>query len=360
MRVNFKENKGITLIVLVVTIIVLLILAGISVSMLTGQNGILNRASEAKEKTTKAQEEEKTQLKGISVILNGLKVGSTVKYTPKGKYEWKSDYSGYESDIELNSEENNFMITTWKVLSIENTKVILIADKTTTGMVPLSGAQGYNNGVKLLNEACNNLYGNYEKGIKGRSINIQDIEKYMLSEKLAEAHSFKEYVKYGEQVEKSYTLNVKYPAIYAKEKLSVINGVKNESGIEKSEQFDFIEKNDIANLNDGLISATSIQPFQEFWRKDNNFLKNAFEREKTDYYNLLIKPTNSYWLSTRSINMAQNIFSFDIRKMYYGEAAATSMFSNIGSNSSNDSILPIITLNLENIYGNETNGFAIK
>ncbi len=55
MRVNFNENKGITLIALVVTIIVLLILAGISVSMLTGQNGILNRASEAKEKTAAAQ-----------------------------------------------------------------------------------------------------------------------------------------------------------------------------------------------------------------------------------------------------------------------------------------------------------------
>ena len=36
-----KRDKGITLIALVVTIIVLLILAGISISMLTGQNGIL-------------------------------------------------------------------------------------------------------------------------------------------------------------------------------------------------------------------------------------------------------------------------------------------------------------------------------
>ena len=44
-----KNNRGITLIALVVTIIVLLILAGISISMLTGQNGILNRATEAKE-----------------------------------------------------------------------------------------------------------------------------------------------------------------------------------------------------------------------------------------------------------------------------------------------------------------------
>ena len=42
-----KNNNGITLIALVVTIIVLLILAGVSIAMLTGQNGILNRASQA-------------------------------------------------------------------------------------------------------------------------------------------------------------------------------------------------------------------------------------------------------------------------------------------------------------------------
>ena len=42
-----KNNKGITLIALVVTIIVLLILAAVSIAMLTGQNGILTRASEA-------------------------------------------------------------------------------------------------------------------------------------------------------------------------------------------------------------------------------------------------------------------------------------------------------------------------
>ena len=43
-----KNNKGITLIALVVTIIVLLILAGISIAMLTGENGILKNANDAK------------------------------------------------------------------------------------------------------------------------------------------------------------------------------------------------------------------------------------------------------------------------------------------------------------------------
>ena len=53
------ESLGITLIALVVSIIVLLVLAGVNLSMLTGQNGVLIRAVEAKEKTQQANEKEK-------------------------------------------------------------------------------------------------------------------------------------------------------------------------------------------------------------------------------------------------------------------------------------------------------------
>ena len=42
-----KGNKGITLIALVITIIVLLILAAVSIAMLTGENSILKRASQS-------------------------------------------------------------------------------------------------------------------------------------------------------------------------------------------------------------------------------------------------------------------------------------------------------------------------
>ena len=57
-----KNTKGITLITLVVTIIVLLILAGVSISMLTGQNGILTQAQKAKEETEKAAKDEESAL----------------------------------------------------------------------------------------------------------------------------------------------------------------------------------------------------------------------------------------------------------------------------------------------------------
>ena len=57
-----KQNKGITLIALVVTIVVLLILAGTTIAMLTGDNGIIARAAKAKEETDKAASEEEAGL----------------------------------------------------------------------------------------------------------------------------------------------------------------------------------------------------------------------------------------------------------------------------------------------------------
>lgn len=59
MKINGKENSGITLIALVVTIIVLLILAGISIGAITGDNGIINQAQKAKSDTERSQWVEK-------------------------------------------------------------------------------------------------------------------------------------------------------------------------------------------------------------------------------------------------------------------------------------------------------------
>ena len=50
----FKSQKGITLIALIITIIVLLILAGVSIATLTGENGILTQAGTAKKENKKA------------------------------------------------------------------------------------------------------------------------------------------------------------------------------------------------------------------------------------------------------------------------------------------------------------------
>ena len=57
-----KNQKGITLIALIVTIIVLLILAGATISTITGENGIVGKANDSKERTGKADIIEETRL----------------------------------------------------------------------------------------------------------------------------------------------------------------------------------------------------------------------------------------------------------------------------------------------------------
>lgn len=57
-----KHEKGITLVALVVTIVVLLILAGVSISLVVGDNGIITKAREAETKTKEGQAKDEMSL----------------------------------------------------------------------------------------------------------------------------------------------------------------------------------------------------------------------------------------------------------------------------------------------------------
>ena len=67
---KIRKKSGITLISLVVTIIVLLILAGVTIATLTGDNGILTRAQDAKNKTEQAQKDEEDILNSYEDQIN--------------------------------------------------------------------------------------------------------------------------------------------------------------------------------------------------------------------------------------------------------------------------------------------------
>ena len=62
---NRKKEQGITLMALAVTIIVLLIVAGITISAISGTDGIINGANESKNKTTIVEEK---QILNMSVV----------------------------------------------------------------------------------------------------------------------------------------------------------------------------------------------------------------------------------------------------------------------------------------------------
>ena len=74
---KLKESKGITLIALVITIIVLLILAGVTIATLTGDNGILKKSNDAKEETRGASVEEAVELWKINKKTERYSEGGT-------------------------------------------------------------------------------------------------------------------------------------------------------------------------------------------------------------------------------------------------------------------------------------------
>ena len=70
LKTNKKQNGGITLIALVVTIVVLLILAGITITMVLGEDGILSQAKLAAEKTKEAEEQQEKDLQDLAGMIN--------------------------------------------------------------------------------------------------------------------------------------------------------------------------------------------------------------------------------------------------------------------------------------------------
>ena len=73
-----KKQRGITLIALIITIIVLLILAGVSIATLTGQNGILTQANTAKTQTAEAKDLEQVKLAVSTGVSENLTTGRNV------------------------------------------------------------------------------------------------------------------------------------------------------------------------------------------------------------------------------------------------------------------------------------------
>ena len=91
MKLNLKERKGITLIALIVTIIVLLILAGVSVMTLVGENGILTQAQNAKRANENKSAEEKVKL---AIMAARSQTTDASLDATKLKTEVENNYSG--------------------------------------------------------------------------------------------------------------------------------------------------------------------------------------------------------------------------------------------------------------------------
>lgn len=90
---NIKNKRGITLVALVITIVILLILAGIIITQLT-ERGLFEKTEEAKERSINAQEKENKTLEEYSDRINEI-VGSREQIMVD-----KSEYEEIKNDIE--------------------------------------------------------------------------------------------------------------------------------------------------------------------------------------------------------------------------------------------------------------------
>ena len=123
-------KKGITLISLVVTIIVLLILAGVTIATITGDNGILNRASESKEKTEEAQEKECLEL---AITSSQIEDVNTLEITEGRLSDAIKQQFGNNKDFSItDNEDGSFLVSmndTQRMYYIDDTGEIVDQNK---------------------------------------------------------------------------------------------------------------------------------------------------------------------------------------------------------------------------------------
>ena len=231
-----KTEKGITLVALVVTIVVLLILAGVSINLVLGNNGIIAKAKDAE---TKSAEASQNDLKGMNALteemnnalgekpkvdLSKYKIGDYVNYTPNTE---KSESTVNQSESGTSEQKVAKDATLkWRILNIDeaNGTVDLISENPTDTNVYFSNAEGYNNGPYLMNEICKAQYSNKSLGVNARSINLLDMEKHLTAAGIAARNAYKESsdtAKYG--TTKTYTSNTRYPSLYAGQKGAGVN-----------------------------------------------------------------------------------------------------------------------------------------
>ena len=131
----------------------------------------------------------------------GIKVGDYVSYTPDTATEKTYDADklkkgGYTSTQTVKKEDLN-----WRVLRKNDDGSIDLIGDATSNSVYFSGSLGYNNGVYLLNDICKELYSNSTHHITARSVNLEDMEKWLTDSGKTARASYSTAVKYGETKE---------------------------------------------------------------------------------------------------------------------------------------------------------------
>lgn len=150
---SLKNKKGITLIALVITIIVLLILAGVSIATLTGENGILTKVSDSKAENKKGEERDQITLAYNAARTEKLSKGDSGKIT---KEELKNELK-YNGITIANSKISQNEVGTITVEMPSGNKYTATQD----GVIKYIGTEDPNRAITLAEEISETNYGDY-------------------------------------------------------------------------------------------------------------------------------------------------------------------------------------------------------
>ncbi len=407
MKKTFKNSKGITLVALVITIIILLILAGISISALTN-TGIFQKAKDAKQKSENAALDQNTKLNEYeneidkyipkaNSLAKAVKVGDYVAYTPdkldksaldklkenlntySGARNLKT-YSAIGRDnlslrvidgdektgavrlISATPTSNNTTNSAigrdnlgWRVLDVDEKTgaVRLISATPTDKTIVLYGYDGYNNAVKLLDDVCSTLY-NSKLATKVQNLKIEDIQDKMKEKDYSKLYS--EYGKTPIQPE-----NKKYPSILAQEKNQKVN--EYEGTLDLSKQDNYINQTDVLEANSLELKITLWGKIGETGPKV--LTADDFEGDDGKIYSDMFCKDYTYWMSSRCIYADSDRAGFIVRCVSSGGVFANILYYSSGREDSGGfAFRPVITLN-SNVQvtsgnGTESTPFEIK
>ena len=263
-------------------------------------------------------------------IIDNINIGDYISYTPNGvidvtKYNVTNNFSGYNlpQDVYLQN-------TLWRILNINNDGTIdLISDKelyinSNKDRLYLGDSIGYNNGVYLLNDICDQLYASSAYAIDGRSLNIDDIDKFLLVKENIQ----KDYV--------TYTKNTYYPTKWGSELNSVVNGLSN-GMLLRNEEGDIITNNVLTSTN--ISMKSNLNPIS---LTENSFTNNT-------YYNIIVTSGN-FWLASRYVDTLEDYGTFGILNINNNSLNGSLLYDSANNIYTDfNALRPVVTLS-KNIY----------
>ena len=302
-RDKIKNDNGVTLIALVITIAVLLILAGVTIAEVFSDDGLWDKSNQFAESANATIEENSEQVNNMineldeimnpwvqnkTVVTKKMKSG-TKTYNVGDDYTYDCGVSGYTGK--------------WKVLGAEKGK-LLIMSTVDIGRLELSGKEGYNTGVTQLNNMC------APYGKNARSITVEDINRVTGYDPTKQNNN----TKYGAGEFYEYGNKVTYTASGS----SATNGKTYTSAISKYEHPDgrILGQNDVTSIQ---VESTYYYYYPSTLTTSDGEQTGEIGISKTiPAYKLLFRKADdtancSYWLASSYVYASSNRSLFGLR-----------------------------------------------